>query len=185
MLQEIKQEMCDKMSKSIDSLNQEFLKLRTGRPHPNLLDQVQVDYYGSLSPMSQVASVTVSGSNSLLISPWDKTMLKAIEKAIRDSDLGLNPVTSGVEVRVTLPALTEERRKEIIKIVNQLAEKARVSIRQSRRESIKVIDKMLKDKEITEDDQRKIESQIQTETDSFIKNIDHLMKQKEQEITKV
>jgi len=179
MLNEIKQDAESRMQKSIEALQSELAKLRTGRAHPSLLEHVMVPYYGSDTPMSQVASVSVADSRTLLVTPWEKNMVGIVEKAIRTSDLGLNPATSGDAIRVPLPALTEERRKDITRIARQETENARVAIRNIRRDANNQFKDLLKKKEISEDDERRYQDLIQKLTDKFIAKVDKLLMAKE------
>jgi len=173
------------MQKSVEALRLDLVKIRTGRAHPSLLDHVTVDYYGSQMPVNQVASISVTDGRSLMISPWDKKMIPAIEKAIMQADLGLNPSTSGGIVRVPMPALTEDRRKEFVKIVKGETENARVAIRNVRREANGHVKELLKAKKISEDDERRAEEQIQKLTDKYIQEADKLLAAKEAELMEV
>ncbi len=179
------QDASKRMHKAIENLQNEFNKLRSGRAHPSLLDQIQVDYYGSQSPLSQVANINVEDARTLSITPWDRQMVAAIEKAIRTSDLGLNPATSGTVIRIPLPALTEERRKDLVRVVRQETEGARVSIRNIRRDANTAIKALLKDKTISEDDERRLEDQVQKLTDESIAQVDKLLSEKEQDLMSV
>ncbi len=179
------QESTKRMHKAIESLQNEFKKMRSGRAHPSLLDQVKVSYYGNDTPLSQVANITVEDARTLAITPWDKQMVAAIEKAIRTSDLGLNPATAGTVIRVPLPALTEERRKDMVKIVRSEAEAGRVSIRNIRRDANAAIKVLLKEKTISEDDERRLEEQVQKLTDENIAQVDKLLGEKEQDLMSV
>lgn len=179
------QDASKRMQKAIENLQNEFKKLRSGRAHPSLLDQIQVNYYGTDTPLSQVANINVEDSRTLSISPWDKQMVAAIEKAIRTSDLGLNPATTGTLIRIPLPALTEERRKDLVKVVRQEAEGARVAIRNIRRDANTSIKALLKDKTISEDDERRLEGEVQKITDDFIADIDKLLTEKEHDLMSV
>lgn len=174
-----------RMSKCIDSFKIEITKLRTGRAHPSILDHVRVDYYGSEMPINQVANVTASDARTLTITPWEKSMVNAIDKAIRESGLGLNPVTTGDLIRVPMPALNEERRRDLIKVVKQEAESARVSIRNVRRDGNAEIKALLKSKEITEDDERRMGDDMQKITDKFIAEVDKVMEAKEKDLLEV
>lgn len=179
------QDASKRMQKAIENLQNEFKKLRSGRAHPSLLDQVMVPYYGNDTPLSQVANINVEDARTLSISPWDKQMVGPIEKAIRTSDLGLNPATTGTLIRIPLPALTEERRKDLVKVVKHEAEGARVAIRNIRRDANTAIKAQLKDKTISEDDERRLEDQVQKLTDDFIKEIDKLLTEKEHDLMSV
>ena len=171
-----------RMRKSIDSFKTEIAKLRTGRAHPSILDHVRVDYYGAEMPINQVANVNVSDGRTLTITPWEKNMTPLIEKAILNSDLGLNPATSGEVIRIAMPALNEERRKELIKIVRGEAETARVSIRNARRDANGLLKEMLKNKQITEDEERRFADETQKLTDKCVLEIDQLTTAKEAEL---
>ena len=185
MINEIKQDTQTRMAKSIESLKNDFVKIRTGRAHTSLLDQVMVSYYGNDTPLSQVANVGVADSRTLTISPWEKSMMQPIEKAIMNSGLGLNPVTSGQIIRVPLPALTEERRRDLIKVVRGEAENSRVAVRNIRRDGNGQLKELHKEKEITEDDVRHGEDVIQKVTDKFIAEIDSILTAKEAELMEV
>lgn len=185
MLNEIKQNAEKRMKKSIDVLHNELAKLRTGRAHPSLLEHVRVDYYGSEVPLSQVANVTVLDARTLSVSPWEKQMVQVVEKAIMESDLGLNPATSGQLIRIPLPALTEERRKELIKVLRNEAEKARVAIRNVRRDANNDVKDLLKEKEITEDEERGSQDGIQKLTDKHIAEVESILSQKEKDILEI
>jgi ribosome recycling factor len=174
-----------RMHKSIEALKQDMSKVRTGRAHPSILDHVRVDYYGTPTALNQVANVSVADSRTLAITPWEKKMIPAIEKAVLMADLGLNPVTSGEVIRVPLPALTEDRRKELTKIVRAEAETARVSIRNVRRDANNGLKEALKNKEIAEDEERRLTDSIQKLTDKFIAEVDQLVAAKETELMAV
>ena len=182
MLDEIKKDAGSRMGKSVASLQQELTKIRTGRAHTSLLDHITVEYYGSQVPLNQVANVGVEDSRTLTVTPWEKDMVKAIEKAIMNSDLGLNPASAGTVIRVPLPALTEERRKDMIRIVRQEAEAGRVAIRNIRRDALHDIKELLKEKMIGEDEERRAESEIQTITDKFVGHVDQALAAKESEL---
>ncbi|MDO8953466.1 MAG: ribosome recycling factor [Gammaproteobacteria bacterium] len=171
-----------RMQKSIESLKGEFAKIRTGRAHPSLLEHVRVNCYGSEMPLNQVANVTISDSHTLAITPWDKSMIQAIEKAIMTCDLGLNPNTAGTVIRVPLPAMTEERRRDMTKVVRHEAENARIAIRSIRREMNQDFKDLLKDKKIAEDDAHKAEEKAQELTDKFIAQVEVLVNEKEKEL---
>ncbi len=174
-----------KMAKSIESFKSELQKIRTGRAHPGILDQVHVDYYGSMVPISQVANVTLVDARTISVQPWEKGMGAKIEKAIRESDLGLNPASQGDLIRVPMPALTEERRKDLTKVVKNAGEDAKVAVRNVRRDANEQAKKLQKDKTITEDDERRSEADVQKLTDRVIGEIDRLIASKEQEILAV
>jgi ribosome recycling factor len=171
-----------RMQKSVEVFKVDISKVRTGRAHPSLLDQIRVDYYGNETPLSQVANVTVADSRTLAITPWEKKMVPVIEKAIMTSNLGLNPATSSDVIRVPLPALTEERRKELTKVVRNEAETSRVTIRNLRRDANNALKELLKKKEIAEDEERRMSENIQKLTDKFIAEIDQLLASKESEL---
>lgn len=171
-----------RMQKSIESFKQAMSKLRTGRAHPSLLDHIRVDYYGTETPLSQVANISVSDARTLSITPWEKKMTAVIEKAIMTSDLGLNPATSGEVIRVPLPALTEERRKDLIKVLKNEAETARVSIRNGRRDANNALKELLKKKEIAEDEERRLTDSVQKLTDKYIAEVETLLAAKETDL---
>ncbi len=171
-----------RMTKSVESLRNDLSKIRTGRAHPSLVEHLKVSYYGSDTPLSQVANVTVSDARTLTITPWDKTMIQAIEKAIHGSDMGLNPVTAGTVIRVPLPPLTEERRRDLGKLVRTEAENAKVAVRNIRRDVIQIYKDLQKDKEITEDDLKKAEENVQKLTDKYVAQIDQHSAAKEKEL---
>lgn len=171
-----------RMQKGIESYKNDRSKVRTGRAHPSLLDHVRVDYYGTETPLSQIANISVGDARTLVITPWEKRMTQAIEKAIMTSDLGLNPSSTGELIRVPLPALTEERRKELTKVVRNEAEAARVSIRNARRDANNALKEQLKKKEIAEDEVHRLEETIQKLTDKYIAEVDHLLSAKETEL---
>jgi ribosome recycling factor len=174
-----------KMAKTIESFKNELVKIRTGRAHPGILDQVHVDYYGSMVPISQVANVTLLDARTISVQPWEKGMGAKIEKAIRESDLGLNPSAQGDLLRVPMPALTEERRRDLTKVVRHAGEEARIAARNLRRDANEHLKKLLKDKEIGEDDERRALEQLQRLTDGTIAEIDRLVSAKEAEILAV
>jgi len=182
---DIKKTAETKMAKSIEALKNELHKIRTGRAHPGLLDQVQVDYYGSMVPISQVANVTLLDARTLSVQPWEKGLGPKIEKAIRESELGLNPAAQGDLLRVPMPALTEERRRELTKVVRSAGEDAKIAVRNLRRDGNDQAKKLLKDKEITEDDERRSLDEVQKLTDRVIAEIDRLISAKEAEIMAV
>ena len=185
MLNEIKKDAEKRMQKAIESLHHEMARVRTGRAHASLLDHIQVDYYGTLTPLNQVASVSSSDARTLIVTPWEKNIIQAIEKAILTSDLGLNPSNSGQAVRVPMPALTEERRKELIKVVRHEAEQSRVSIRNIRRDANAGLKDLVKDKTISEDDERRANEIVQKLTDKYIQDIDHILAAKEKDLMDV
>jgi|TARA_B110000971_G_scaffold218170_1_gene256452 ribosome recycling factor len=181
-MEEIKASVKIKMQKSLDSLKSNLSKIRTGRAHTGILDHINVDYYGSLTSLGQVASVTLADSTTINIQPYEKTMIPVIEKVIRESDLGLNPATSGETIRIPMPPLTEERRRELIKVVKSEAENAKVSMRNIRREANDALKKLIKEKEISEDDERRAQDEVQKNTDQFIGEIDKLTELKEKDL---
>ena len=184
MLDEISQNTKTRMHKSVEAFQNEINKLRTGRAPPGLLEHIKIDYYGNSTPLNQVASINVSDPRTLTISPWEKSMVQPIEKAIMNADLGLNPNTSGTIIRVPVPALTEERRKDLVRVVKSEAENSRVAIRNIRRDANADIKDLLKEKEITEDEERRAQDGIQKLTDNFIEEIDKILDKKEQELMK-
>jgi len=185
MLNEIKQDAQTRMAKSIEALRHTLIKVRTGRASPALVEHLKVSYYGSDMPLSQVATVSVTDARTLTISPWEKQIVGAVEKAILASDLGLTPNTSGTTIRLNLPALTEERRRELSKVVHSEGEDTKVAIRNIRRDANQQVKDLLKDKAITEDDVRRAEEDIQKVTDKAIKDVDDVVKSKEQELMAV
>ncbi len=185
MIENVKKDNENRMKKSIETFSGELARMRTGRAHPSLLESVAVDYYGNKSPLNQVANVTAEDSRTLSITPWDKNMVPVIEKAIMNAGLGLNPVTAGTVIRIPMPPLNEERRRELVKLVKHEAENARVSVRNIRRDANNEVKKLLKDKKITEDDDRKAQDVIQKLTDKYIGEIDRLLEKKEKELMEV
>lgn len=171
-----------RMQKSIEAFKHEISKLRTGRANPSLLESIRVEYYGNETPLNQVANITVGDARTLTITPWEKRMTPTIEKAVIAAGLGLNPVTSGDIIRVPLPALTEERRKDLIKVVRNEAENARVSIRNARRDANNALKESLKKKEIAEDEERRMTDAVQKLTDKFIAEVDHILQAKETDL---
>ena len=184
-LDDIRKTASDKMNRSLEAFKAELQKIRTGRAHPGLLDQVHVEYYGSMVPLSQVANLTLLDARTIGVQPWEKGMGAKIEKAIRESDLGLNPASQGDLLRVPMPALTEERRRELTKVVRHAGEEARIHVRNVRREANEHLQKMLKDKEVSEDDERRVQDEVQRLTDRFIAEIDKLVQGKEAEVMAV
>ena len=174
-----------KMQRSIDAFKNDLSKIRTGRAHTGLLDHIQCDYYGSPVPISQVANLTLIDARTIGVQPWEKKMVPVVEKAIRDSDLGLNPATQGDVIRVPMPALTEERRRELTKVARSEAETAKVAVRNLRRDANEQLKKLVKDKEISEDDERRAGDDVQKFTDKFVNEIDKLVTTKEAEIMTV
>ena len=185
MIAEIKQTAESKMAKSVESLKADLAKVRTGRAHTGLLDHVMVEYYGSMVPVNQVANVTLIDARTLGVQPWEKPMLSKVEKAIRDCDLGLNPAAMGELIRVPMPALTEERRRDLTKVVRQEGEGAKVAVRNVRRDANGQLKEMVKEKLISEDDERRAETEIQKLTDRFVADIDRMLAEKEQELMQV
>jgi len=185
VLDEIKKDAGTRMAKSVASLQQDLTKIRTGRAHTSLLDHITVEYYGSPVPLNQVANVGVEDSRTLIITPWEKDMVQPIEKAIMGSDLGLNPASAGTVIRVPLPALTEERRKDMIRVVRQEAEGGRIAVRNIRRDALHDIKELLKEKMIGEDDERRAEGDVQGITDKYVAEIDKLLAEKEAELMEV
>jgi len=182
---DIKKSTEQKMQKSIESFKNELAKVRTGRAHVGLLDHIQVDYYGSGMPINQVANITLIDARTIGVQPWEKKMVPVVEKAIRDSDLGLNPATQGDMIRVPMPALTEQRRKDLVKILKSESEDARVSVRSLRREANESLKKLLKDKAVSEDEERRAQDEVQKLTDRFVAEIEKLLTVKEAEIMAV
>ena len=174
-----------KMGVTVEKLRDDFTRIRTGRASTGLLDKIRVDYYGCPTPLNQVAQVGVGDAHTLTVQPWEKNMVKVCEKAIRDSDLGLNPATSGDTIRVPLPPLTEERRRELTKVVKGFGEEAKVAVRNLRRDANTQLERLEKDKEISEDDQRRYETEIQKLTDRFVADIDKVIAEKDKEIMTV
>ena len=185
VIAELKKSTEQRMGKSIEAFKTDLAKVRTGRAHTGLLDHVMVDYYGTPTPINQVAKVTLMDARTIGVTPFEKKMSQAIEKAIRDSDLGLNPASSGDSVRVPMPALTEERRKELIKVVKHEAENARVAVRNLRRDAIHHLKEALKKREVSENDERRAQDEVQKMTDRHIAEIDKLLQQKEAELLAV
>ena len=185
MIDELKADAETRMGKSVVSLQNDLTKLRTGRAHTSLLDHITVEYYGSEVPLSQVANVSVLDSRTLSVSPWEKPMVQAIEKAIMNSNMGLNPATTGELIRIPLPPLTEERRKDMIKVVRAEGEGAKVAIRNIRRDVLSDIKSLLKDKEITEDDDRQAQDDVQKLTDKYVKQVDEALVIKEKDLMEI
>lgn len=185
MLNDIKKDATTRMNKSVEAFRQDLTKLRTGRATTAIVDHLKVNYYGSDMPLTQVASVAIADARSLTITPWEKNMVAAVEKAILASDLGLTPNTAGTVIRINLPPLTEERRKELTKHVHAEGENAKVAIRNVRRDAIQHVKELLKDKKVTEDEARRSEDEIQKLTDKHVKDVDDVVKAKEQELMAV
>jgi len=185
MIDEIIKDAESRMNKSIDSLKGELAKVRTGRAHPSLLEHIMVDYYGSDTPLSQVASIGVEDARTLTVTPWEKPMVQAVEKAIMKSDLGLNPNTAGSVIRIPMPQLTEERRRDLVKVVRHEGENAKVAIRNIRRDANSDFKSLEKEKEISEDDERRAQDNVQKLTDKYVKEIDDTIDVKEVDLMKV
>ncbi|KZX55078.1 ribosome recycling factor [Halioglobus sp. HI00S01] len=185
MIDDIKSEAGERMEKSLDALNHNFNKIRTGRAHPSLLDGLKVEYYGSDTPLNQVANVNVEDARTLSLTAWDKTMIPAIEKAIMKSDLGLNPATAGEVIRIPMPMLTEETRKGYIRQARQEAESARVSIRNARRDANGMLKDLVKEKEISEDDERRGQDEVQKLTDGFVAKVEKMLAEKEADLMEI
>lgn len=185
MIDELKKDAEIRMGKSVVSLQNDLTKLRTGRAHTSLLDHITVEYYGSEVPLSQVANVSVLDSRTLSVSPWEKPMVQAIEKAIMNSNMGLNPATTGELIRIPLPPLTEERRKDMIKVVRAEGEGAKVAIRNIRRDVLSDFKSLLKDKEITEDDEHQAHDDVQKITDKYVKQVDEALAIKEKDLLEI
>ncbi len=185
MINDIQKDAESRMHKSVEAVKNDLSKIRTGRPHPSLLNHVTVDYYGSEVPIGQVANVAVEDSRTLTVTPWEKSMVQAVEKAIMTSDLGLNPATAGTVIRVPMPPLTEERRRDLTKVVKQEGEQGKVAIRNIRRDANSDIKSLLKDKDISEDEARGGEEAIQKITDKYITEVDKLVEEKEQDLLSI
>ena len=185
MLNDVKNTAEQKMHKSLEALKNDLSKVRTGRAHVGLLDHVMVEYYGSMAAINQVANVSLGDARTINVQPYEKNMISKVEKAIRDGDLGLNPATSGDMIRVPMPALTEERRKELIKVVRGDGESAKVAVRNVRRDANDALKKLLKDKEISEDDERRAQEEIQKLTDKFVVEVDKMLQVKEADLMAV
>jgi ribosome recycling factor len=184
-IQDIRKQATEKMAKSVDTLKHNLAKVRTGRAHAGLIDHLRVDYYGTEMPINQVANVTLADARTIQIQPFEKKMVQPVEKAIRDSDLGVNPATSGDVIRVPMPALTEERRREMTKIVKHEGEDAKVAVRNIRRDAIQHLKDMLKKSEIGEDDEKRAQDEVQKMTDKAIADIDRLVAEKEKDLMAV
>lgn len=185
MLEDVRNNAEQKMQKSVESLKADLAKVRTGRAHTGLLDHVMVEYYGSMVAVNQVANVNLGDARTLNVQPYEKSMIGKVEKAIRDSDLGLNPATNGDLIRVPMPMLTEERRKEMTKIVRTEGESAKVALRNVRRDANDALKRLIKDKEISEDDERRMQDEVQKLTDKFVAEVDKLLQIKEAELMAV
>jgi ribosome recycling factor len=185
MINDVKDEARERMEKSLEALVHHFNKIRTGRAHPSLLDGIKVEYYGSDSPLNQVANISVEDSRTLTLSVWDRSMIPAVEKAIYKSDLGLNPVTAGEVIRIPMPMLTEETRRGFTRQAKQEAESARVSIRNARRDAMAMLKELAKDKEISEDDERRGQDEVQKLTDGYVAKIEQLLADKEADLMQI
>ena len=185
MIADVKKSAEQKMLKTVDALKHDYQKVRTGRAHTGLLDHIQVDYYGAMMPINQVANITLADARTIAVQPWEKKMVQVVEKAIRDSDLGLNPATSSDVIRVPMPPLTEERRKDLIKVVRHEAENARIAVRNVRRDANEHLKKLLKDHTISEDDERHAQTDVQKLTDRYIAEIDKVLQVKEADLLAV
>ncbi|MEZ5503207.1 MAG: ribosome recycling factor [Halioglobus sp.] len=185
MINDIKDEARERMAKSLEALSHHFNKIRTGRAHPSLLDGLKVEYYGSDTPLNQVANITVEDARTLSLNVWDRSMIPAVEKAIYKSDLGLNPVTAGEVIRIPMPMLTEETRKGYIRQARQEAESARVSVRNARRDAMGMLKDLVKEKEISEDDERRGQDEVQKLTDGFIAKVEKLLADKEADLMEI
>ncbi|MCK5394888.1 MAG: ribosome recycling factor [Gammaproteobacteria bacterium] len=185
MIDDILTDAETRMGKSVDSLRSELIKIRTGRAHPSLLDQIMVDYYGTDTPINQVANVTVEDSRTLAVAPWEKQMVAVVEKAIINSGLGLNPSTAGNLIRIPMPPLTEERRRELVKVVKGDGESAKIAVRNIRRDANSDFKDLLKEKEISEDESRQAEDNVQKLTDKFVASVDEVIAVKEKELMEI
>ena len=185
MIADLKKSAEQKMQKTVDALKHDYQKVRTGRAHTGLLDHIQVDYYGAMMPINQVANITLADARTIAVQPWEKKMVQVVEKAIRDSDLGLNPATSSDVIRIPMPPLTEDRRKDLIKVVRHEAENARIAVRNIRRDANEHLKKLLKDHTISEDDERHAQTDVQKLTDRYIAEIDKVLQTKEVDLMAV
>jgi ribosome recycling factor len=185
MLDDIKKDARERMTKCVQTFVSDMKKLRTGRAHPSLIEHLKVDYYGNDTPLNQVANIAVEDGRTLVVSPWEKTMVQPIEKAIHKSDLGLNPMTAGTVIRIPMPALTEERRRDITKVLRQDAEGARVAVRNVRRDVMAAIKDLLKGKQISQDDEKRAEVEIQKLTDKHVADIEQALQAKEKEVMQI
>ncbi|MBK1720924.1 ribosome recycling factor [Thiocystis violacea] len=185
MIDDIKKDAADRMAKSVEALSHELAKIRTGRAHPALLDHIMVSYYGSDVPIRQIANINAEDARTLAVTPWEKNMVQAIEKAIMQSDLGLNPNTAGTVIRVPMPPLTEERRRDLIKVARHEAEQARVAVRNIRRDANQELKDLVKEKMISEDDERRGQEIVQKLTDQYIKDLDAVLADKEQDLMSI
>ena len=185
MIDDIRTDVEARMNKSLDALQSNFNRIRTGRAHPSILDSIQVDYYGSATPLSQMANITIEDARTLAVTPWEKSIVPDIEKAIMKSDLGLNPATAGSVIRIPMPMLTEETRKGYTKQAKAEAENARISIRNARRDAMSMLKDLEKEKEISEDDERRAQDEIQKITDQFIAKVDVALEAKEKDLLEI
>jgi ribosome recycling factor len=185
MIDDIKKDAAERMSKSVEALRHKLAKIRTGRAHPSLLDHVMVSYYGSDVPIKQVANVNVEDARTLTVTPWERNMVQAVEKAIMSSDLGLNPNTAGTVIRVPMPPLTEERRRDLIRVARHEAEQARVAVRNVRRDANHELKELVKEKMISEDDERRGQEIVQKLTDQFVKEIEQVVEEKETDLMSI
>jgi ribosome recycling factor len=185
MIDDVKKDAAERMSKSVEALGHELAKIRTGRAHPSLLDHITVSYYGSEMPIRQVANVTAEDARTLAVIPWEKGMVQVVEKAIMQSDLGLNPSTAGTVIRVPLPPLTEERRRDLIKVARHEAEQARVAVRNIRRDANGELKELVKEKLISEDEERRGQEMVQKLTDQYVKEVDAVLAEKEQDLMSI
>jgi ribosome recycling factor len=185
MLEDLKKDARERMTKCVQTFQADLKKLRTGRAHPSLIEHLKVDYYGNETPLNQVANIAVEDGRTLVVSPWEKSMVQAIEKAIHKSDLGLNPMTAGTIIRIPMPALTEERRRDITKVLRQDAEGARVAVRNVRRDVMNDIKDLLKEKLVSQDDEKRAEVEVQKLTDKHVADIEQLLAAKEKEVMQV
>lgn len=185
MLDDIKKDAAERMQKCVLALRNELKKLRTGRAHPSLLEHIRVDYYGNEVPLNQVANIALEDARTITVTPWEKSMVQAIEKAIMKSDLGLNPNTAGTVIRVPMPPLTEERRRDLAKVVRHEAENARVAVRNVRRDVNQDLKDLLKEKLVSQDDDRRAQDDVQKLTDKYVAEIDQVMAEKEKELMQV
>jgi len=185
MIDDIRSEVEARMNKSLDALQSNFNRIRTGRAHPSILDSIQVDYYGSATPLSQMANITIEDARTLAVTPWEKSIVPDIEKAIMKSDLGLNPATAGTVIRIPMPMLTEETRRGYTKQAKAEAENARISIRNARRDAMSMLKDLEKEKEISEDDERRAQDEIQKTTDQFIAKVEVALVAKEKDLLEI
>lgn len=185
MLEDLKKDARERMARCVQTFQADLKKLRTGRAHPSLIEHLKVDYYGSDVPLQQIASISVEDGRTLVVSPWEKGVVQAIEKAIHKSDLGLTPMTAGTVIRIPMPPLTEERRREITKVLRHDAESARVAVRNVRRDVMNDIKEMLKEKLVSQDDERRAEAEVQKLTDKHVADVDQLLAAKEKEVMQV